>query len=103
MALPEIKNMLRTCAFHLYGWACEDESVKDQAEAIRSGAVPQGYPGAGLAGTGRTFCRPARPPSLPTSGTRFAAVKQKSERCWPTRPWRIFREKKFVRCLNFGK
>jgi hypothetical protein len=25
-ALPEVKTMLRTCAFHLYGWACEHES-----------------------------------------------------------------------------
>jgi hypothetical protein len=44
-ALTEIKGMLRTCAFHLYGWACEDESVKEQAKAIRAGAVPSGYPG----------------------------------------------------------
>jgi hypothetical protein len=43
-ALPAIKTMLRTCAFHLYGWTCEDESIKAQAELIRSGVVPAGYP-----------------------------------------------------------
>lgn len=43
-ALPEIKHMLRTCAFHLYGWACEDDSVKDEADAIRAGHIPVGYP-----------------------------------------------------------
>ena len=42
--LPEIKAMLRTCAFHLYGWVCEDPGVKPQADAIRGGAVPEGYP-----------------------------------------------------------
>jgi hypothetical protein len=41
---PQIKNMLRTCAFHLYGWACEDESVRNEAESIRSGLTPEGYP-----------------------------------------------------------
>lgn len=43
-ALPQIKTLLRTCAFHLYGWACEHESVKPQADAIRSGVIPEGYP-----------------------------------------------------------
>jgi hypothetical protein len=43
-ALPEIKTMLRTCAFYLYGWVCEHESVADQAKAIRSGMIPDGYP-----------------------------------------------------------
>jgi hypothetical protein len=43
-ALPEIKTMLRTCAFYLYGWVCEHESVVDQATAIRAGTIPDGYP-----------------------------------------------------------
>lgn len=43
-ALPEIKTMLRTCAFYLYDWICEHESVKDQARAIRAGSIPEGYP-----------------------------------------------------------
>ena len=42
--LPEIKAMLRVCAFHLYGWACEHPSVAPQADLVRSGWVPDDYP-----------------------------------------------------------
>lgn len=42
--LPEIKAMLRVCAFHLYGWACEHEAVAEQAEQVRSGWTPPDYP-----------------------------------------------------------
>ena len=42
--LPEIKAMLRVCSFHLYGWACEHESVRTQAEQVRSGWIPSDYP-----------------------------------------------------------
>lgn len=42
--LPEIKAMLRVCAFHLYGWACEHESAARQAADVRSGLVPHHYP-----------------------------------------------------------
>jgi hypothetical protein len=42
--LPEIKAMLRVCAFHLYGWACEHESVAVQAAEVRSGRIPPNYP-----------------------------------------------------------
>lgn len=42
--LPEIKSMLRVCSFHLYGWACEHESVRVQAEQVRSGWLPAHYP-----------------------------------------------------------
>lgn len=42
--LPEIKAMLRVCAFHLYGWACEHESVAKQAHQVRSGRIPADYP-----------------------------------------------------------
>lgn len=42
--LPEIKAMLRVCSFHLYGWICEHESVKAEAERIRSGWMPPEYP-----------------------------------------------------------
>ncbi len=43
-AVPEIKLMLRVCAFHLYGWACEHADVQREAEIVRSGAIPEGYP-----------------------------------------------------------
>ncbi len=42
--LPEIKAMLRVCAFHLYGWACEHPSVAEQAAKVTSGWIPDGYP-----------------------------------------------------------
>jgi hypothetical protein len=43
-ALPEIKAMLRVCAFYLYGWACEHSSVAAQANQVRNGWTPDGYP-----------------------------------------------------------
>lgn len=43
-ALPEIKKMLRTCAYYLYGWVCEHESVTAQSQEIREGIIPDGYP-----------------------------------------------------------
>ncbi len=56
-ALPEIKVMLRTCAFYLYRWACERESVAAQAQSIRGGSIPDGYP--------NTWPAPDRPNLLP--------------------------------------
>lgn len=43
-ALPEIKTMLRTCAFRLYGWACEHDDARHEASKIRGGLTPAGYP-----------------------------------------------------------
>ncbi len=43
-AIPEIKRLLRACAFNLYGWACGHESVADEAADVRKGEVPRGYP-----------------------------------------------------------
>lgn len=62
-ALPEIKTMLRTCAFHLYAWACEHESAKTQAESIRAGYVPDGYP--------ERWPAPDRPGILPPGTAPF--------------------------------
>jgi hypothetical protein len=42
--LPEIKAMLRICAFYLYDWACEHPSVAAKAEQVRSGWTPSDYP-----------------------------------------------------------
>lgn len=36
--------MLRTCAFHLYDWACDHPDVLPQGQDIRSGRIPEGYP-----------------------------------------------------------
>ncbi|HWW24902.1 MAG TPA: hypothetical protein VNZ85_03290 [Caulobacter sp.] len=43
-AVPQIKQCLRVCAFHLYGWACEHEDASIAAEEVRSGDVPSFYP-----------------------------------------------------------
>ena len=54
-ALPAIKTILRACAFHLYGWACEHESVTKQTAEIRSGMLPDGYPSSWPTATERTL------------------------------------------------
>lgn len=43
-AVPTIKHHLRVCAFHLYGWACEHEASSAEAELVKSGKIPEGYP-----------------------------------------------------------
>jgi hypothetical protein len=62
-ALPEVKTMLRTCAFYLYDWACEAEGVRDEAESIRSGTIPSGYP--------QSWPCPDRPRLLPAGTAPF--------------------------------
>ncbi len=39
-----IKYMLRVCAFYLYGWICEAEEVREEAEMIKKGTIPDNYP-----------------------------------------------------------
>lgn len=41
---PEVKRMLRLCAYHLYGWVCDAEDVREEADDVRRGVVPYGYP-----------------------------------------------------------
>lgn len=62
---PEIKEMLRTCSFYLYGWACEHESVQVQAEQVRSGTLPRGYP--------KSWPSQARPSVLPLCTAPFTS------------------------------
>jgi hypothetical protein len=61
--LPEIKAMLRVCAFHLYGWACEHPSVSEQAQRVKNGWIPDGYP--------KTWPSPERPGILPPGTAPF--------------------------------
>lgn len=63
--LPEIKAMLRVCAFHLYGWACEHPSVADQANKVRAGWVQEGYP--------KSWPSPDRRGVLPPGTAPFSA------------------------------
>lgn len=43
-SVPEIKELLRICAFHLYNWACEHDDVVAQASAVRATGLPPCYP-----------------------------------------------------------
>lgn len=43
-SVPEVKHALRVCAYNLYGWVCEEEKVKEEAELIKNGKIPEGYP-----------------------------------------------------------
>jgi hypothetical protein len=43
-AVPDVKRMLRTCAFHLYGWTCEHDDVAEEARRVRAGPPPDIYP-----------------------------------------------------------
>jgi hypothetical protein len=63
-ALPEVKTMLRTCAFHLYGWVCEHPSVEAAAAEIRSGILPPHYPD--------QWPSPARPDIVPPGVSPFS-------------------------------
>jgi hypothetical protein len=64
--LPEIKAMLRVCSYHLYGWACEHESVQAQADQVRAGWIPMNYP--------KTWPSPDRPGVLPPGTAPFTTA-----------------------------
>jgi len=63
-AVPAIKAMLRTCAYYLYGWACEHPDVAEQAEAVRSGPLPEHYP--------QTWPHACRPNTLPLGISQYS-------------------------------
>lgn len=74
-AVPSIKRMLRTCAFHLYNWACEHPDVTSEAAEIRSGAIPNGYPEVWPTGE-----RKILPPNTAPFSDRVAiAIKKRKE------------------------
>jgi hypothetical protein len=62
-ALPEIKHILRVCAFHLYKWVCEDPSVAEEAAKVKSGCIPDYYP--------KSWPSPDRPDVLPLGTAPF--------------------------------
>lgn len=45
-AMPEVKMMLRACAFHLYGWRCDHDQLAqlDLNAATADDAYPQSWP-----------------------------------------------------------
>ena len=68
--LPQIKSMLRVCAFHLYHWACEHPSVATEADKIRSGWTPPFYP--------QSWPCSNRPDSMPTGVAPFTSRVEKN-------------------------
>ncbi len=75
-AVPEVKRMLRVCAFYLYDWVCPHEDVASQAKEVRSGAVPDGYPSIWPA-PGRRVLPPGTAPFSPR--VKAAIEKRKAE------------------------
>jgi hypothetical protein len=43
-AVPDVKRILRTCAFHLYDWTCQHADVAEEAARVREGPPPDTYP-----------------------------------------------------------
>lgn len=75
-AVPEVKQMLRTCAFYLYDWTCEHFDVAHHVAEIRSGKLPSGYPDAWPA-PGRNILPPGTAPFSPRVAS--AVDKRKKE------------------------
>jgi hypothetical protein len=74
-AIPEIKTMLRTCAYYLYGWTCEHPTVEDLAKAIRGGVIPPGYPLTWPAPGRRDVLPPGTAPITPTIRSEIRKAK----------------------------
>lgn len=43
-SVPLVKDCIRTCAFHLYGWTPDLDECPEAVMTIRSGVLPPGYP-----------------------------------------------------------
>jgi hypothetical protein len=78
-AVPEIKRILRTCAFHLYGWACEHDDVARDAAKVRSGVIPANYPPAWPTGD-RDVLPPGTAPFSPRVVASIAKRKRELRR-----------------------
>jgi hypothetical protein len=76
-SLPEVKVMLRTCAFYLYDWACEHETVQAQADAIRAGSMPENYPATWPGADRKHLLPPGTAPFTREVGTRITRQKEK--------------------------
>src|SRR5438067_450730 len=74
-AVPNIRRMLRTCAYYLYNWSCEHPDVAVQAAEVRSGKIPDGYPKEWPA-PGRDILPPGTAPFSPAVVAAIAKRKQ---------------------------
>ena len=43
-SLPEVKSLLRVCAYYLYGFLCDHPNSQSEAQRIRDGWIPAQYP-----------------------------------------------------------
>lgn len=71
-AVPAIKECLRFCAFHLYGWACEHPEVEAASNRVRMRTTPEGYPA-----KWPTADRPILPPGTAPFSERVKASVEK--------------------------
>jgi hypothetical protein len=99
-AVPEVKRMLRTCAFYLYGWVCDHPDVKEQAKEVRSGAVPEGYPTVWPA-PGRPMPPPGTAPFSPRVAQAIAKRKEELRRMLNDRSLANFPRKEVEDVLKF--
>ena len=80
-SMPQIKEMLRVCAFHLYVWVCDDRDVESEARQIKEGYLPDQYPE-----SWPTADRQVHPPNVApfsrASRNPSKIVKQRSKRGW---------------------
>jgi hypothetical protein len=75
-SMPEIKRMLRVCAFHLYGWTCQHPDVEAEAKEIQRGEIPPLYPESWP--TRERRCNPPRTAPF-SERVQRAITKRKSE------------------------
>lgn len=76
-ALPEVKALLRVCAYHLYGFLCDHPNTHAEAERIRSGFIPDHYPDAWPASS-----RKVLPPGTSPFTDRIKAEIAKRKSKW---------------------
>lgn len=76
-AVPRIKTLLRTCAFHLYGFAPAGEG--EELLSVRSGAIPTGYP-VEWPDSGPNRLPPGTIPTMPADLRRVLKAAEKRRR-----------------------
>ena len=69
-AMIEVKMMLRVCAYHNYGWLCEEEEIKDVAGAVIKWKKWDDYP--------KSWPRPGREKARPKGTMKLTKQIKKS-------------------------
>lgn len=72
-AMPEVKMMLRVCAYHNYGWLCQHKAVKKAAARVENWKDWDGYP--------ESWPRPGREDAQPKGTIGFTnEIKESADR-----------------------